>query len=99
MSECRNGKCIFAGVRSVINLRPAWEKKTGMEQISIDLGLSRRVYKEKDEFIQNCSKESKRFFDVIKPYKRNLKGYQNKRKLFIQEAELKLRNVEVQLFI
>ena len=26
----------------------AW--KTGMEQISIDLGLSRRVYKEKDEF-------------------------------------------------
>jgi len=35
-------------------LRPAWDVeelgKTGMEQISIDLGLSRRVYKEKDEF-------------------------------------------------
>ena len=35
-------------------IRPAWDVeelgKTGMEQISIDLGLSRRVYKEKDEF-------------------------------------------------
>ncbi|MFR6583517.1 MAG: hypothetical protein ACLURP_17115 [Ruminococcus sp.] len=49
-------------------LRPAWDVeelgKTGMEQISIDLGLSRRVYKEKDEFYKSnsdvchCSKES-----------------------------------------
>ena len=35
-------------------LRPAWDVeelgKAGMEQISIDLGVSRRVYKEKDEF-------------------------------------------------
>ncbi len=35
-------------------IRPAWDVeelgKLGMEQISIDLGLSRRVYKEKDEF-------------------------------------------------
>ena len=35
-------------------LRPAWDVeelgKLGMEQLSIDLGLSRRVYKEKDEF-------------------------------------------------
>ena len=35
-------------------IRPAWDVeelgKVGMEQISIDLGLSRRVYKEKDAF-------------------------------------------------
>ena len=35
-------------------IRPAWDVeelgKLGMEQLSIDLGLSRRVYKEKDEF-------------------------------------------------
>ena len=35
-------------------LRPAWDVeelgKNDMEQISIDLGLSKRVYKERDEF-------------------------------------------------
>lgn len=35
-------------------IRPAWDVeelgKVGMEQISIDLGVSRRMYKEKDAF-------------------------------------------------
>ena len=35
-------------------IRPAWDVeelgKTGMEQISIDLGISKRIYIEKDEF-------------------------------------------------
>lgn len=51
MQECEDIKHSFP-ISSY--LRPAWDVgrawKTGMEQISIDLGLSRRVYKEKDEF-------------------------------------------------
>ncbi|HJC64082.1 MAG TPA: SmtA protein, partial [Candidatus Blautia merdavium] len=35
-------------------IRPAWDVETlgnlGFEQLSIDLGLSRRIYLEKDEF-------------------------------------------------
>ena len=35
-------------------VRPAWDVETlgqmGMEEFSIDLGISRRIYREKDEF-------------------------------------------------